>query len=219
MKSLRLIKTGLALVGLLFALGGANLARATAYTISIDTSSLVGNAAGPFALDFQSIFGSGADQTITLSNFSLTGGGFLAGTDWSTGAVSGDLTSSLVLNPGAGSFYNEFFQQFDATVTGIKFKADLTTNPAAGTPTSFAVSILDGVNLWAIPTTGFVDTLMLFDIDGANTSFSTGVSTGDTGGVSAHVPEAGGTIGLMAGAVLALGLARRLRRSLVPRCA
>jgi hypothetical protein len=212
MKTISSFKTALALGALLLALSGATSARADQYTISLDTSALVGNVAGPFYLDFQSIYGSGADQTIMLSNFILTGGGFVAGTEAAFGAVAGDLASGLVLSPGAGSFYNEFFQQIEATVTGIKFTVDLTTNAAGDTPTSFAVSILDSFT-FAIPTTGFADTLLMFNIDGSNTSYVTGVSTGDTAGVTATVPDTDSTVVLVLGALLVLGFAQR-RKSL-----
>ncbi len=54
-------------------------ARADAiYNVSLDTSSLIGNAAGPFSLDFQFNDGSGTNDgnnTVTLTNFAFGGGG------------------------------------------------------------------------------------------------------------------------------------------------
>jgi len=208
MKFITSCKLALALLGL-GAFGTATVASAASYKINLDTATVVGGAAGPFYLDFQSIWGSGSDQTITLSDFSLTGGGFVAGTDVAIGAVAGSVASSLVISPGVGSFYNEFFQQFEATVTHIQFNLDISGGPSGATPTSFAVSLLDATNLFAIPTTGFADTLVMFNIDGANTSYSTGISIGDTAGVRASVPETGATIVMLFGGVALLGLARR----------
>lgn len=208
MKFITSCKLALALLGL-GALGSATVASAASYDIYLDTSAVAGNAAGPFYLDFQSIWGSGSDQTITLSDFSLTGGGFVAGTDVAIGAITGSVASSLVLSPGVGSFYNEFFQQFEASVTQIQFKLDITDAPSGATPTSFAVSLLDATNLFAIPTNGFADTLLFFNIDGTNTNYSTGISIGDTAGVRASVPETGATIAMLLGSVTVLGLVRR----------
>jgi hypothetical protein len=212
MKSIHTLKTGLALVGLLFGLAGASVARADSYNISLDTSSLVGSSAGPFYLDLQSIYGSGLAPTITLSNFFVIGGGFVAGTELAVGNVAGDLGTQLVLSPSAGSFYNDFSQQFDSTVTGISFHVDFSANSALLTPTSFAVSLLDSTGV-GIATTGIADTLVAFDINGSHTSYTTGVSTGATGGASATVPDAGGSAGLVLGALVVLGLARQ-RKSL-----
>src|SRR4051812_29498020 len=105
MKSIRLIKTALGVLGLLFALAGASVVKAdVSYLVDINTAAIANNAAGPFYIDFQSTAGSFGAQTITVSNFSLTGGGLLAGTDSYTGAASGSLSTSLVMNPNSGSY-------------------------------------------------------------------------------------------------------------------
>ena len=217
MKSIRSIKAALGLLAVVAALAGANLARATNYTIDINTSSIApNNPAGPFYLDLQSLWGSGSAQTITVSNFVLTGGTFIGGTDSLIGAVTGGVGSSLVLNPSSGNFYNEFFQQFDSTVTDIKFDLSFIPNASGVTPTSFAVSILDSLT-YNIPTNGVGDSLVLFSINGNSTNFQTGSSTGnETGGVTASVtvPDAASTGAMILGAVLVLaGCSRRLRRT------
>jgi len=208
MKFINSCKLALALLGF-GALGTATVASAASYQVNLDTSAVVGHVAGPFYLDFQSIWGSGSDQAITVSDFVLTGGAFVAGTDVAIGAVTGSVASSLVLAPGVGSVYNEFFQQFEATVSHIQFNVDINGGASGAIPTSFAVSLLDAANLWAIPTTGFADTLVMFDIDGANTNYSTGMSIGDTAGVQASVPDTGATIVMLFGGIAVLGLVRR----------
>lgn len=211
MKFISSCKLGFALLGLIGALCTTNVARASAYTVNIDTSAIAGNSAGPFYLDFQSIYGSGAAQVITLSNFLLTGGSFVTGTEFAIGAVAGDIGSALVLTPDSSNFYNEFFQQFEASVTHIQFHLDIAGGAAGATPTSFAVSLLDGTDLFAIPTTGFADTMVMFNIDGADTTFATAASIGATAGAvaSVSVPDASTTVLLLFGGLAALGVMRR----------
>ncbi len=218
MKSLRSIKTSLGLIGLLCALYGATVARADlSYLIDINTAPIVGNAAGAFYLDFQSYFGSGSAQTVTLSNFTFTGGSLLAGTDTTTGAVSGNLATSLVLNPNSGSFNNEFYQQFGSTVSDIKFTATLTTNAATGTPTSFVVAVLDNATN-NIPTTGLGNSLLYFNLDGSSTNYQIATSTGDTGGVTISltaIPEPSTYAAMAGGLSLFAAIIARRRRAAV----
>lgn len=209
---MKTLRSFLAAVALLGALCSAGLARAANYSISLDVAALIGNPAGPFYLSFQSIWGSGAPQSIAVHSFEVTGGGFVDGTEWSTGAVSGDINGGLFFSPDSLNFYNEFFQQFDAAVTQIKFDVTLSEEAAAGTPTSFSVSILDDVNLYPIPTNGFADTLVFANLDGRASNLAVAQATGDFEGAGAHVPDAGATGALVAGALLALGVARRFRR-------
>lgn len=209
MKSFRFFSSLLALG---VALAGLGTARATPYQIEINTSALVGNAAGPFYLDFQSIWGSGSDQTITLSDFVLTGGGFIPGTADFVGAVAGDVATSLVLSPNSGSVWNEFWQQFDGTVSKIKFVADISNNVSGATPTSFSVSILDATDLYPIETDGLGDTLVMFDINGRATSYVTSTSVGNIPGVTATVPDTGATAVLVLAAIGGLLAAHGVRR-------
>ena len=212
MKLIHSFKSALALLGLVGALCSATIAHAQlSYLVDINTSSIVNHSAGPFALDFQSIAGSGT-QTITLSNFGFTGGGVTGAGDY-TGAISGDLVTSLVLNPNSGSFFNEFFQQLDPTVSNISFMLNLTTNSAAPDPTSFNVAILDS-SMYNIPTTqgSPFNTLLQFDINGGSTNYQTFTSIGDTSGVTLNVtaiPEPS-TYALLTGlTVLTAGVWRR----------
>lgn len=209
MKSIR-SRITVGLFAIASAFTGATVARADlAYLIDINTTSLLGNSSAPFSIDFQSLYGSGAAQTITVSNFSLTGGTLLGGAN-SFGAVSGLLPSTLTFNPSAGSFYNEYFQQFSSTVTDIKFRVDLSTNASVDTPTSFVVALLDN-NFANIPTSGVGDSLVIYNLNGANTNFQTGTGLGVAVSVT-PVPEPA-TYGLVASAAALALVALRRRRA------
>src|SRR5579871_5069955 len=81
-------------------LAGAGAGRAqTTFTVSIDTSALMGNPGGPFSLDFQLTDGSGTNDgnnTATLSNFNF-GVGAATGTANLSGGASGSLSSGITL--------------------------------------------------------------------------------------------------------------------------
>jgi len=138
------------------------------YNVSLDTSPLIGNAAGPFSLDFQFTDGSGindGNNTVTLSNFDFGAGGG-TGLPTTAGTVSGDLTSGFTLTD--SDFLNEFTQTFTPGAT-LDFTIDLTTNVDAGgvPPDEFTFAILDNTGA-EIPTLGLFDTLLLADIDSSN---------------------------------------------------
>ena len=75
--------------------------------VSLDTSPLVGNAAGPFALDFTLIGGDGGagNMTVTITNFDL-GAVQPPSTPTLIGGASGDLISGVTLTD--GDFFNDF---------------------------------------------------------------------------------------------------------------
>ena len=203
MNPVRSLKAALGLLALVGGLFAASSARADlSYLIDINTSSIVNNPSGPFYIDFQSIYGSGLAQTFTVSNVSFTNGGLTGGAT-ATGAVSGNLISSLVLNASSGSFYNDFYQGFDATVSNISFTVNLTTNAAGITPTSFSVSILDNA-VMNIPTSGVGDSLVLASIGGASNALQTGTGMGVTVSVT-PVPEPS-TYGLAASVATLIGV-------------
>jgi hypothetical protein len=147
------------------------------YNVSIDTSPLIGNAAGPFMLDFQFLDGSGLDDgnnTVTLSGFAF-GSGSPTGSASTFGGVAGDLLTSLTLTD--TSFFNEFTQGFTPG-NALAFVVDLTTNvDLGGVPDEFTLAILDSSG-FQIPTLGPFDTVLLADITSGNPSlFSYGSDT------------------------------------------
>jgi len=141
---------------------GAHCAHADmVYNVSMDTSALVGNAAGPFYLDFQLNDGSGTNDgnnTATIGGFNVAG----VGAATPSGGGSGDLGTSIMLTD--SGFFNDVFQQFTPAGT-LQFQVDLTTNvDAGGTPDEFTFGILYGSSLFDIPTTSPNSAFLTVDI-------------------------------------------------------
>lgn len=116
------------------------------FSVTIDTSGLLGNPAGPFTLDFQLNDGSGgpgdANNTVTINNFNFGGGGGPFGLVTTIGGASGSLPGGSVSITDT-VFWNEFYQSF-AIGSTLKFDVNLTTNlDPLPTPDQFVVYILD----------------------------------------------------------------------------
>ncbi len=138
------------------------------YDVSLNTSPLIGHAAGPFSLAFQFNDGSGAgdsNNTAILSAFQFGAGGSAAGSPSLFGGASGSLASGVTLTD--SSFFNAFTQQFNPGSL-LKFRLQVSTNvDAGGTPDEFSFSILDNT-LTELPTLGFFDVFVVLDIDSPN---------------------------------------------------
>jgi len=216
MKIISSIPSFLSLLALAGTLVVTNSTRADlTYQVEITTTSLLGSAAGPFSLDFQSIYGSGLDQRVTLSNFVFTGGNPTGSPSLFGSGVAGSLASTLTFNDSAAHPFNEFYQAFSGGTTDIRFLLSLTTATAGVTPTSFSVAILDNA-LGNIPTSAsnLSDALLIATLDGTRSSIATYHSVGDTLGVTATavsaVPEA--STGLWALGCVPLVLLQYIRR-------
>lgn len=132
------------------------------YRVQMDTSSLVGHAAGPFAIDFQLVDGDGvANNTVTLGNFLFGGGGPLGGGAWSGGA-SGDLSGTVTLTDSA--FFNAFVQSFTAGNT-LAFDLTTTSHFAGGVPDGFSFALLDSTGA-ELPTLDFSSAFVQIDLEG-----------------------------------------------------
>src|SRR5438067_1451243 len=86
---------------------------AAIYDFSLDTSPLIGHAAGPFSLAFQFNDGSGAgdaNNTAILSAFQF-GAGSATGAPTLFGGATGSLSSLVTLTD--SSFFNAFTQTFN----------------------------------------------------------------------------------------------------------
>ena len=130
-----------------FALGICSVASANAtYNITLNTAPLIGNAAGPFSIDFQLIGNLG---TIALMDGFDFGIGNPAGTANCNGFCSGDLTGSVQLTADPSGFYNEFYQAF-APGASLSFTLHLSNVTVDVTPDEFSFAILDQ-NLDEIP--------------------------------------------------------------------
>ena len=119
-------------------------AAVNSYTITIDTSRLIGRSGGPFSVAFYLSDGSGTgdgNNTATLSGFDF-GGGSAQGASTQIGGVSGSLSSGIVLTDSL--YLNWLIQPFNPG-SHLMFSVSATNNIDAGpTPDLFAVSILDG---------------------------------------------------------------------------
>lgn len=161
---------------------GLGLAISTAFAIqadidfhvSIDTSSLVGNASGPFSLDFQLNQGDGSVvNTATIGNFWYSGG-HAVGSPTLVGGATGSLATGFSLS--TSSFLNEAYQEFSPG-SKLAFDVTLSTLDEPTTPDSFSFSILDGMS-FNIPTTGLGDSLLQGDISHTLTFPAVTVSSG-----------------------------------------
>ena len=183
------------------------------FHVSVDTSSLVGNPAGPYSIDFQLNQGDGAvANSVTIGNFWYSGG-HAVGSPTLIGDASGSLgTGFSIANT---SFLNEAYQQF---VPGsyLNFDVTITLNHEPTTPDSFVFSILDG-SLANIPTTGIGDSLLQADIDSHLTfkDFHLGIGKDPYSSVSIVTTPEPTTTGLAVASALGVAalVIRRNRRA------
>jgi hypothetical protein len=212
---MRLIRAITGVVGCLVLSASWAAAAPLTFQVVVNTTPLVGNAAGPFALDFQLNDGSGlsdGNNTATISDFSFTGAGAgPTGLPSRVGGATGSLSSTVSLTD--SGFLNEFFQGFTAG-NSLRFLVTLTSNVDAGlAPDAFSFAILDR-NLLNVATTGLGDSLLLVDITRANLGLAdvrTFTSTSPVGvtATATAVPE---PVSLLLLGVGAVGLGLRGRR-------
>jgi hypothetical protein len=194
------------------------------YYVTINTASLLGNADAPFSLDLQLVQGSGnVSNTVTLSNFSFTGGTAAGTPNYTDGSESGSLAGTLTLTNADAN--NEFAEAFSAGVTSIQFKVSETENSEEvtedlATDDQFNVYLDDNnTSSGFVPTnaTDGGDALLespLFE-NATLSSVQTYSSQSPDAGVitTAAVPEPS-SVGMLAMAAGAVGFAvRRFRRA------
>ncbi len=199
------------------------LSAAVVLDVSLDTSALAGNAAGPFSLDFQLIDGSmlgDGNSSVTVSGFSFGVGG-AAGSPILNGGASGDLSSVVLLTDTA--FFNDFQQMFTPGGT-LSFHAVVNTVQVGDTPDQFSFTILDSSGM-PIPTLApaGMDIFLTVDPSGWN-AFGSDVSRTTTAGgtvvnlgspavtASSATPEPGTPL-LLGGGLIALTTFLRRRRA------
>jgi hypothetical protein len=145
---------------------GASSGFAGTFTVTTDTSALIGQPSGLFALDFQFVDGSGlgdANNIVTLSGFNFNGGGF-TGSPTITGGASSGIGNIILTDTG---FFNEVYQGFTPGST-LSFMVSMTDAVDPGsTPDEFSFGILDNT-LSEIPTVGLGDAFVSVDIDSSN---------------------------------------------------
>lgn len=139
-------RTIFATFGLLFIILSPASSATTLYSVSLNTSDLVGNAAGPFTLDFILRDGSGnANNTVHLIDFNFLEGSFTL-TDTSS-------PNERILFP---------------ALSKLSFRIDTTNNLDSPTPDSLIFRILDR-NSNPIPTTDLTmsDTFLTLALNSA----------------------------------------------------
>ena len=216
------MKTFLVLLSSALALGGASALRADPFEfhVDLDTSGLLSADNAPFFLDFQLNEGSGTlANSVTLSNFSFDSGAS-SGSAMMFGNATGSMASSITLSADSGSPFNELFQGFSTTTTGIHFNVSISQNSPGATPDGFAVSVLTSeANNPQIPTAA-PDGVSLVTLDIGTANVLADVKTYGSvspAGVSASasasaVPEPSTTAALFGLAATTLAGVFRLRR-------
>lgn len=195
------------------------------YLISLNTSSLVGNAAGPFSLNFQLNDGSGSgdgNNTATLTGFNFGAGGSATGSPVLSGGASGSLATTVTLTDSA--FLNSFTQRFNPGAS-LSFLASLSNNVDAGPqPDQFSFAIFDSAG-FELPTLNpAFDAFVTIDLSSANPTVRAfasdpsrlpvaGGTAITTGAVTAQVVPEPGTLALLGGGLLLVAAAARRRMS------
>ncbi len=199
----------------------AGTAQAVPLLITIDTSPLVGDPNGPFALNFQLNNGTEAgNNTATLTDFDFGAGGGLSGAPATTGGATGDLTTGVTITD--TDFINSFTQAFDPG-DSLSFQLSLTTNADTIFPDqfSFAVFHTDSVlGLIEIPTLSFSNAFLTVDIDAGALTIETSGSDPtlppfialDAPTVEALAVPEPATLLLLAGAIAGGTLVRSARK-------
>lgn len=135
-----------AIFGLLFIILSPASSATILYSVSLDTSDLVGNAAGPFTLDFSLRDGSGnANNTVHLIDFNF---------------LEGSFTLTDTLSPNERILF--------PALSRLSFRIDTTNNLDSPTPDSLIFRILDR-NSNPIPTTDLTmsDTFLTLALNSA----------------------------------------------------
>lgn len=172
-------------------------ACADTFNISMNTSPLIGDVAGPFELVFELTDGTGGgdgNNTVILSRFSLGPGGS-SGAPTTFGAVGGDIDSAFTFVD--SSFLNYLIQPFSPGPT-LNFIIDTTDNVDVGSvPDGFVFFITDRTGN-PIPTEAgpFADMFLTVTFDSSHPSIETFASdsgripAGGGGPISIAAPEA-----------------------------
>lgn len=151
----------------------AQMGSAVTFTVTMDTSALIGHPAGPFAIDFQlsdgNLTGDG-NNTVVVSAFNFGGGSAVGSpTYWGLG-TSGDLNTAVVLtdntapNPPPNPAGNEFLQNFTPGNYLSFLVSTAPITPDGLTPDVFSFSIYDSSGN-PIPTTGLAYQFLDFNLD------------------------------------------------------
>ena len=205
---------GLLALGLAAFAAPAVKAATFSFHIDLDVSALLSASSGaPFDLDFQLNRGDTTiGNTVTISNFTFDNGA-ASGSATVTGGVTGDMNSSIVLNDSASAF-NEIYQDFSGTTTGIHFDVVTSQSSTGTTADAFSVQLYDTNGNVVATNAGDGASLVLLPIAFSGSSNSLAdvgtFSSISPAGVSASaIPEPSTTAALLGGAALMLAAYRR----------
>lgn len=183
MKKYQKITTSLGMLTCAVALLAASSSQAVEYQVTVNTTSLIGNANAPFYVDFQLNSGGGPfSNTAVVNNFNFGGGSpsSVGSAMVYAGNPTGDLSTGFTLTDVPGttstSAFNEISQQFNPGST-LSFDVTLTDNGGANVPDEFEFAI-DDSSTYQIPTTSLDGiSLAVIDINPAfhNPAISTAV--------------------------------------------
>ncbi|MGJ5819511.1 NF038129 family PEP-CTERM protein [Paludibaculum fermentans] len=177
--------------------------QAAVILVSIDTTPLMTGVTGPYSIEFQLVDGDGLiNNMVTIDTFTF-GGGSASGAATVAGGVTGDLSSSVVMND--TSFFNTFYQPF---VPGslLTFQVTLTGVYVAPTPDAFSFAILNG-SMWEVSTTGMANELVFVDLKTPPViSVYQGLAVGDDPVLGAPVADLQGVPEPTTGIICLLGL-------------
>ena len=209
------------ILGIVFVGLGQRPVYADTFTVTLDTSGLVGNVNAPFSLAFLFTDGSGlgdTNNTVLLSGFTFGGGS--AGSvnlNLSGGGQSGSLASGVSLTD--SSFFNAFVSAFTPGST-LSFTVTMTTIvDSGGTPDQFSFSLLENCPATAtacnnVPTSDLTgaNSLLTVNIDSANPAKQTFAASGFTPAptIVTGVPEPGSLLLLGTGLLALVLFSRRL---------
>ena len=202
-------------------------AQVLTFNVDISTAGLAADSANaPLDLDFNLQYGNSAlaSNTVTLSNFSFLGGSAL-GTPVVSGSATGSLSSTVSLLASSAHPFSDFYQQFSAGTTDIKFTATVTEpGPDVGVPTEFTAAILDnslGFPAQLYTTAPDTMSLVTLALSSSNTignvktysAFSSADGNTAVSGVFAAIPEPSTTAIILGGVVMLFAFcARRFDR-------
>jgi PEP-CTERM motif len=156
------------------------------FTVTLDTSGLVGNVNAPFSVAFNFIDGGfgDANNTVLLSGFAFGGGSAGAiNPSLSGGGESGGLASGVSLTD--SSFLNSFVSTFTPGSV-LSYTVAMTTNlDSSGTPDQFSFSLLENCPSTAtacnnVPTVDLANSLLTVNIDSATPTIQTFAASGFT---------------------------------------
>jgi hypothetical protein len=203
-----MLKISLLLIASLCLATAVASASPITYTVTVDTSSISGDAG---SLDFNFIPGPLVTQAASLQILDFSTDGSLAGSPILTGDVSGDLSSSVTFDN--GTQYNDYFEDFTFGST-LSFEVSL-YGPALSSPDGVSTSGSAFAFSMFSDSAGTIPALTTDTADGWATTIA--VNLDGTTDLTSYIPASGppgvtpepGSLLLLGTGLLALGALTR----------